>query len=64
MIDPNTINNYQALGCYSEGPNGRTLGWKQDGVGGSGLTVELCLSTCKFGGYAFAGVEFGRECYW
>jgi hypothetical protein len=47
----------------TEGTSGRSLAWVQDQVNASALTVENCLSACKIGGYSFAGVEFGQECY-
>lgn len=52
-----------SVGCYSEGPFGRTLYWRQDDVDEANLDVNECLSACRDEGYPFAGVEFGRECY-
>lgn len=64
IVDWTTITGYMSIGCYTEGTTGRTLAWKQgDPVTGPALTVEKCLSACKGGGYAFAGLQYGRECY-
>ncbi|KAL2074513.1 hypothetical protein VTL71DRAFT_8291 [Oculimacula yallundae] len=63
VVDPTTISDYQKLGCYSEGSNGRSLAWRQNQVNASTMTVENCLTACKSGGYSFSGVEYGQECY-
>lgn len=57
VVSNKTISDYMSMGCYSEGPNGRALGWRQDDVNPTTLTVEKCLSSCLNGGYAFAGLE-------
>ncbi len=62
-VDDSIISDYKPLGCYSEGINGRSLAWRQDQLSTTNLTVEECLFACKDGGYSFAGVEFGQECY-
>ncbi|KAH8595600.1 WSC domain-containing protein [Bisporella sp. PMI_857] len=62
-VDDNDISDYKALGCYSEGTSGRSLVWRQDQVAEADLTINKCLAACKKGGYAFAGVEYGQECY-
>lgn len=62
-VEETDITEYTALGCYSEGPNGRTLNWKQDELDGASLTVENCLTACKDEGYPFAGLEYGTECW-
>lgn len=51
------------VGCYSEGPNGRTLYWQQDDVDAAHLDVNECLIACRDEGYPFAGVEFGSVPY-
>lgn len=63
IVDDTTISDFQSIGCYSEGSNGRSLAWRQDQVSSTSLTIESCLSACKKGGYSFAGVEFAQECY-
>ena len=62
-VDDSVISDYMPLGCYSEGTSGRSLAWRQDQLSSTNLTVEECLFACKDGGYSFAGVEFGSECY-
>ncbi|PMD34140.1 WSC-domain-containing protein [Hyaloscypha variabilis F] len=62
-VNDSTIADYKPMGCYSEGTNGRSLAWRQDQLSTTNLTVEECLFACKDGGYDFAGVEFGQECY-
>ena len=63
-VDNTTISDYTPMGCYSDlGPNGRTLAWRQDQIPDANLTIEACLHACKEGGYAFAGVEYSKECY-
>ena len=63
IVDDSDISDYQSLGCYREGNVGKSLAWRQDQVASTDLTLEKCLSACKVGGYAFAGVEYGQECY-
>lgn len=63
VVDDSTIADYQPLGCYSEGTNGRSLAWRQNQLSTTNLTVDECLFACKDGGYSFAGVEYGQECY-
>ncbi|CZR69831.1 related to beta-1,3 exoglucanase [Phialocephala subalpina] len=59
-----TISDYKPLGCYTDlTATGRTLPWQQDQVNASTITVESCLFACKDGGYAFAGVEYGSQCF-
>ena len=54
---------WTSKGCYSEGANGRTLTNAVATTGGSAaLTVALCTTACKNGGYKFAGVEYSGEC--
>lgn len=51
------------LNQYSEGTTGRTLttGMATTG-GGNALTVALCTTACKAGGFKYAGVEYASEC--
>lgn len=61
---PNAAEDYQSLGCYSDSNStGRALAWRQDQVDASNLTQLHCASACELGGYAYAGVEYGSECY-
>jgi hypothetical protein len=49
------------LGCYVDSVNARTLG---NAIYGNAnvMTVELCQSSCKSGGYTLSGVEYSGEC--
>ena len=58
-----TIADYQSLGCYSEGTNGRALEWQQNQLSTTNMTIEECLFACKDGGYSFGGVEFATQCF-
>ncbi|KAE8451464.1 hypothetical protein EG329_004093 [Mollisiaceae sp. DMI_Dod_QoI] len=63
-IDDTTISDYKLLGCYTDlTDGGRTLPWQQDQLDSTTMTVESCLFACKDGGYAFAGVEYGGQCF-
>ncbi|KAH8653201.1 WSC domain-containing protein [Tricladium varicosporioides] len=52
--------NFTYYSCISEPSSGRLLP-KQVLNNGTGMTIELCLSTCY--NYQYAGVEYGRECW-
>ncbi|KAJ2929749.1 hypothetical protein H1R20_g7350, partial [Candolleomyces eurysporus] len=49
-------------GCYDDPTTNRVL---YDGVSTSETsnTISKCLTTCVNQGFAFGGVEYGRECY-
>jgi hypothetical protein len=51
--------NYQ--GCYSDQGSPRTLGAYS--VSQSTNSVDICVQLCYSKGYAWAGVEYGSECY-
>ncbi len=53
---------YAAQGCYTDDGNGRALTWPAD-VDSASLTPAKCISACKAQGFAYAGTEFGGECY-
>ncbi|KAJ7129287.1 WSC domain-containing protein [Mycena epipterygia] len=53
---------WASQGCYTDMSTSRTLA-RASHVDTSGMTVESCLSFCSSGGFNFAGVEFGSECY-
>ena len=57
----NVSSNYNYIGCYSEGTNGRALSGKAPAAPTDGFTIELCTAACQ--GYTFFGMEFGNECY-
>lgn len=52
--------NYTYLGCASEPDDSRAL---TDLVSVGLLTRNKCLVICSYGGYAYAGMEYGRECW-
>ncbi|KIW65578.1 hypothetical protein PV04_07824 [Phialophora macrospora] len=54
---------YAYQGCFTDpSASQRTLsGYAVSSA--TGMTQELCVSTCQGKGYKFAGVEFGKECY-
>lgn len=58
---PDTVANFNYLGCYSEGTNGRALGDKAPAMPADGGTLDLCAQGCQ--GYKYFGSEFGGECY-
>ncbi|GFG01735.1 putative fungistatic metabolite [Aspergillus lentulus] len=47
---------WQSLGCYSDSTKARTLAVSYDIAGN---TVEKCQA----GGYLYAGMEFGTQCF-
>ncbi|KAJ6262673.1 hypothetical protein Dda_3485 [Drechslerella dactyloides] len=61
-VDLNTAGTgYDSIGCFAEVP-GKLLTDDQD-IDKNAMTPELCLSTCGKQGYAYAGLEYGQECY-
>ncbi|KAH8801520.1 WSC domain-containing protein [Xylogone sp. PMI_703] len=52
--------NFTYYSCHTEPSSGRLLK-SQVLNDGTGMTIEKCLSTCW--NYAYAGVEYGRECW-
>lgn len=62
-VNTSTISDYVALGCYTDDSSiGRTLANQVDTADASNMTTELCLQTCKDGGFPFAGTEYGSRC--
>ncbi|WWC68300.1 uncharacterized protein I206_102224 [Kwoniella pini CBS 10737] len=55
----NGTNGFTSLGCYTEATVGRALSVAK-GLGNYN-SVANCTAACK--GYAYAGVEYGSECY-
>jgi len=53
---------WHSVGCYSDDEDSRTLRQPEGVPGGAlNLTVAACVAACKAGGYAVAGVEYGRS---
>ncbi|KUJ21127.1 WSC-domain-containing protein [Mollisia scopiformis] len=63
VVNDSIISDYQSIGCYAEGTNGRVLNWRQDQLSTTNMTTQECLYACKDNGYPIAGLEFGQECY-
>lgn len=62
-FDPTTAHTgYTAEGCYKEIP-GKALVVPQEDMEPTTMTVDRCLRRCGSLGYAWSGVEYGRECY-
>ncbi|OCF56894.1 hypothetical protein L486_05749 [Kwoniella mangroviensis CBS 10435] len=57
-----TVGTYQLQGCYSEPSNGRALS-AYSFSNSTGMTAEWCVSGCQLKGYAYAGMEYGQECW-
>ncbi|KFG80691.1 hypothetical protein MANI_111179, partial [Metarhizium anisopliae] len=54
---------YKAIGCYTDDTNkGRTLSWPVN-VDSASITPSSCIAACKANGFAYAGTEFGGECW-
>ncbi|KAF9890518.1 hypothetical protein FE257_005923 [Aspergillus nanangensis] len=51
---------WQSVGCYSDNTKARTLS-KSYNIAGN--TVEKCQQACKDGGYVYAGMEYGTQCF-
>lgn len=59
-----TVDEYVALGCYTDGSSlGKALFYQQAMADTSAVTTEACLTKCLAGGFPFAGTEYARECY-
>jgi len=56
---PAKVGTWTLVGCQTEGSQDRALSGKS--YAADGMTLESCTTFCA--GYAFAGVEYGRECY-
>jgi hypothetical protein len=55
------VEGWSYLGCYVDNVNKRAL----DGpvhYDETGLTAETCIDHCAGLGYAFAGMEYSKEC--
>ncbi|KAM0278087.1 hypothetical protein ACHAQH_005379 [Verticillium albo-atrum] len=58
------VDEYVSTGCWTdESKLGKSLSWPQDQLDKSIMTPSLCTSACREGGFPFAGVEYGRECW-
>lgn len=62
LVTKDNCNGCQYQGCFDDNGQGRTLEMQQS-IPGNQMTQEACTSACLAGGYTYAGVEFGTECY-
>jgi glucan 1,3-beta-glucosidase len=52
------------LGCYSDNSTALTLAHRTQVTGGdTKMSIELCEAACIIGGYSYAGVEAGSQCF-
>ncbi|OLN93917.1 WSC domain-containing protein-like protein 4 [Colletotrichum chlorophyti] len=59
-----TIKDFESIGCWTDLPGtGRTIAERQNEIPFDSLTPDKCLQACADDGYAFAGLEYGGECY-
>ncbi|PVH87180.1 WSC-domain-containing protein [Cadophora sp. DSE1049] len=58
---PKQVGNYNYLGCYSEGANGRALSDKTPAEPAGGFTLGSCMTACQ--GYTYWGMEYANQCY-
>ncbi|KAK4203969.1 WSC domain-containing protein [Triangularia verruculosa] len=56
-----TIDGYKYQGCFTDNVPQRVLGGKT--VVDGAMTLELCASSCKDGGYTLFGVQYSAECF-
>lgn len=57
-----TVDTYKLQGCYAEPSTGRALA-AISFTNSTGNTAEWCIAGCKAKGYAWAGMEYGQECW-
>ncbi|KAI9343035.1 glyoxal oxidase N-terminus-domain-containing protein [Zopfochytrium polystomum] len=61
---PNNIpTTWAAVGCYTEGTNGRALVGTAIAAPAGGMTNSYCITQCEAAGYTLAGTEYANECY-
>ncbi|KAF8221257.1 WSC-domain-containing protein [Tricholoma matsutake] len=53
---------WTSKGCYTDISPSRTLA-ASSYSDATFMTIETCQAFCNHGGYHYAGVEYGRECY-
>jgi len=51
---------YQPMGCFAEPQGAKAL---SQVYSSPNMTHALCFSHCHAGGYAYAGLEYGQECW-
>ncbi|KAH7330380.1 hypothetical protein BKA65DRAFT_565638 [Rhexocercosporidium sp. MPI-PUGE-AT-0058] len=59
---PKTSGSYNYTACYTELTNARAMvGYTF--TNSTGMSVDVCTTTCKTKGYLLAGLQFGNQCY-
>ncbi|CAO1604760.1 hypothetical protein XANCAGTX0491_008300 [Xanthoria calcicola] len=54
---------WKPLGCYKDGPLGKTISPYTNRYATDLMTIEICLDYCQSKGTSYAGIEYRRECY-
>ncbi|KAL8772354.1 MAG: hypothetical protein Q9194_004646 [Teloschistes cf. exilis] len=60
---PQSTAGWKDLGCYKNGPSGKSVDTYAYRYYDDLMTIETCLAYCKSKGAAYAGIEYRRECY-
>ncbi|KAI9343747.1 glyoxal oxidase N-terminus-domain-containing protein [Zopfochytrium polystomum] len=64
VAEPTSIpSTWAAVGCYTEGTNGRALVGSAVSAPAGGMTNAYCISQCVAANYSVAGTEYANECY-
>lgn len=58
--DRQTVGDWTGQGCYSDSVANRALPTR---IYIDGMTIQKCTTACFGGGYKYAGLEYGSECY-
>lgn len=62
LATPLTVSDCTWQGCYDAIGN-RALEQTNNDLDRNAMSIELCVGTCLSRGFAYAGVEYGSECY-
>lgn len=57
------VGEYGFEGCFTEPASGGRALSGFSFVNGTALSAQLCVARCEERGFAYAGMEYGRECY-
>ena len=60
-IDLTQSKHWEYVGCGSDNIGDRAFRGQSDGR--DDMTVSACIDYCSIGGYSYAGLEYGRECW-
>lgn len=61
FVDLTTTKKWEYTGCGKDNLNDRTFPGTR--LSTDDMTVEKCVDHCSAGGFSYAGLEYGRECY-